>query len=184
MTKFITIISILSFAATVIANDFTEYRNTQYHYALIYPADWEVARNDGRVFSVLNNFSDVNINVVPDEYTPSEIAELGEPNDIRDLKNEMTSALRQISKIKFESGETVLSNEPALWFKYFYIHKSLDVELYFIIYQISLFKNNITYTITAKVSGSSAEEAQEKFDNNWQTIKKSFVSFTLTDLVK
>lgn len=179
------ILAIVFFDATVAADDFATYRNSQYKYAIIYPIDWKIARDDGKVFSVLNKASDVNINVVADKLTPNDKRQHNRITDIPNIREEMTALIKQMAKTpSVESGTAVLSNEPALWFKFHYIHRSLDVELFFVVYQIAVLKNDNRYTITAKVSGPSKVEAETKFNKYWPTIKTSIVSFTLTELVK
>lgn len=179
------ILTIVFFAATVAAGDFASYRNSPYKYAIIYPADWKKAREEGKVFSVLNKSRDANINVVADELAPNDKRRYNRITDIPNIREEMTALIKQMTKTpSVESGTTVLSNETALWFKFHYIHRSLDVELYFVVYQIAVLKNDNRYTITAKVSGLSKKEADTKFNKYWPTIKTSIASFTLTDLVK
>lgn len=179
------ILAIVFFAATVAADDFATYRNSQFNYAIIYPIDWKIARDDGKVFSVLNKSSDVNINVVADKLSPSEKGSYNSITDIPNIREEMTALIKQMAKIpSVESGSTVLSNEPALWFKYHYIHRSLNVELYLVVYQVAVLKNDNRYNITAKVMGPSKEQVVTKFSKYWPTIKTSLISFTLTDIVK
>lgn len=179
------ILAIVFFASTVTAGDFATYRNSQFKYAIIYPTGWKIANDDGKVFSVLNNSSDVNINVVADQLTTDDKIHYNRITDIPNIREEMTASIKKAAKIPtVESGTTVLSNEPALWFKFNYIHRSIDVELYFVVYQVSVLKNDNRYTITAKVSGPSKVEAETKFNKYWPTIKTSIVSFTLTELAK
>lgn len=181
------ILAIVFFAATVAAAaaDFASYRNSPYKYAIIYPVDWKIARDDGKVFSVLNKSLDVNINIAADELAPNDKRKYSRITDIPNIREELTALIKQMTKTSsVESGTAVLSNEKALWFKFRYIHRSLDVELYFVVYQIAVLKNDNRYTITAKVSGPSKKEAETKFNKYWPTIKTSIASFTLTELVK
>lgn len=178
------VLSTLIMATVGNAGDFSTYRNSQYKYAIIYPADWKIARDDGKVFSVLNKSKDININVVAEELEPSD-RRYKRITDIPNIREDMTSSIRRMAKTpSVESGSTILSNEPALWFKYYYFHQSLDVELFFDIYQIVLLKNDIKYIITAKVSGMSRKLASTKFEKYRPIIKKAMISFTLTELVK
>lgn len=186
MSRSITIILIcLFFATTVAADDFSTYRNSPHKYAIIYPTDWKIARDDEKVFSVLNKSVDVNINVVVEELDPNDKKQYNRITDVPNIREELASLIKQMTKApSVESGTTVLSNETALWFMFYYIHRSLDVKLYFLVYQIEVLKNDKMYTITAKVSGHSKKEADTKFNKYWPTIKTSLVSFTLTDLAK
>lgn len=166
------------------AADFSSYRNSSYKYAIIYPADWKIARDDGKVFSVLNKSKDVNINIVAEELGPND-RQYKKITDIPNIKKDLVALIKQMTKTpSVESGTTILSNESALWFKFRYVHKSLDVELNFIVYQIAVLKNDNRYTLTAKVSGSSKREAENKFNKFWPTIKTSLTSFTLTELAR
>lgn len=172
-------------AATVAADDFASYRNSSYKYAIIYPADWKKARDDGKVFSVLNKSNDVNINVVIEEVSPPDRGHYKSITDIPNVRELLTEQIRQTLKMELsDSGTTVLSNETALWSRFYYTHRSLDVEVWFVVYQIVTLKNDIFYTIGAKVSGLSKKEADTKFKKYWPTIKTSLVSFTLTEIVK
>lgn len=179
------ILAIVFFATTVAAVDFASYRNSPYKYAIIYPVDWKIARDDGKVFSVLNKSLDVNINIDAEELAPNDKRKYSRITDIPNIREGLAALIKQMTKTSsVESGTTVLSNEKALWFKFLYIHRSLDVELYFVVYQIAVLKNDNRYTITAKVSGPSKKEAETKFNKYWPTIKTSISSFTLTELVK
>lgn len=179
------ILVIVFFAATIAAADFVSYRNSPYKYTIIYPVDWKIVRDDGKVFSVLNKSLDVNINIDADELASNDKRKYNRITDVPNIREELTALIKKMTKTSsVESGTTVLSNEKSLWFKFRYIHRSLDVELYFVVYQLAVLKNDNRYIITAKVSGPSKKEAETKFNKYWPTIKTSIASFTLTELTK
>ena len=167
------------------AADFASYRNSTYEYAITYPANWERVREDAKYFSVLDKSRNVNININSDELPPNDKRKYNRITDIPKIREGLTDIIKQTTKSpSVESGPTILSKEKALWFKYRYIQRSSDTELYFVVYQIVVLKNDNRYTVTYKVSGPSPKEADIKFKKYWPIMKTSIASFTLTDIAK
>jgi len=179
------IIAIVFFSTIAFAADFASYRNLTHKYAITYPANWERVREDAKYFSVLDKSSNVNININSEELPPNDKRKYNRITDIPKIREGLADIIKKGTKSSsVESGPTVLSKEKALWFKYRYIQRSPDTELYFVVYQIVVLKNDIRYTVTYKVSGPSQKEADMKFKKYWPIMKTSIASFKVTYLDK
>ena len=178
-----TFLAWLSVAATAAPDDLTEYWSSEYHYGIAYPSNWKVEpanKFDGsEVFSVLNSAMDVNINVLAKRLSPQNKGRYRTIADMPDAKEYFATLIRdEIGGVSIQSGITQISNEPALWFTYSMVRKSLNREVWFSVYQIQVLRKDISYSISAKVSGLSREQAVAKYKKYLPTINRTIASLT------
>jgi hypothetical protein len=165
-----------------IAGDLTTYWNSANNYGIAYPSEWKPDADkkfiENDAFVVGNNQGDLGINVMAKKLSVRSGEHYRSITDIPNAKEELSSFLKsQFHIISIDSGKTQLSSEPSLWFAYTFVHKALDKEVWFYSYQISCLKNDTIYTITAKVSGLSQNQAKNKYDKYWSLISTIITSF-------
>ena len=174
---------IITFSTVTIAGDLTTYWNSEHNYGIAYPSEWKPDADkkfmESDTFSVMNNANDLAINVMAKKLSMRSGEHYRSISDIPNAKEELSNVLKsQFNIASIQSGTTQLSNEPALWFAYSFVHKSLDKEVWIYAYQISCLKNDTIYTITAKVSGLSQDQSINKYQKYWSIISTIITSFT------
>ena len=154
-------LSCLLFSGAVGAEDLKTYWNPKYPYGIAYPSSWTITTvgtfMEQDTFSVMNGANDVNINVMANQVSLENRGRYRSITDIPNAMKELSDVIRtQNGSSAIQSGTTLVSNEPALWFKYFRVHRSLSQEVWFAIYQLSSLRNDVTYTITGRFQVPSA----------------------------
>lgn len=158
--------------------------NSKFHYGIAYPSNWKVETVgpffEQDAFSVMNDAKDVDISVMAKHFSPENSNRYRSITDLPNAKEELLELIRSnVGGTSVQSGVTQLSNEPALWFTYQFVHKSLDREAWFAAYQLSCLKNDVIFTITAKVSGGSQEQAASNYRRYSPAISRTIATFTL-----
>lgn len=67
-----------------------------------------------------------------------------------------------------------------LWFTYDFVQRSLGHEFWFSAIQFSCLRNDVIFTITAKVSAPTQAEAARKYKDNWPAIERTLATITFT----
>ena len=169
-------IIVLLFSSTAIAADFKEYWAAQAHYGIAFPADWRYkSENNNMIATTSSGLASINVTVAPYSSQNS--------RKIRSVSDEPNMMQRFIYTVKkavnadvLQTGKTVLSNNDAVWVKYIFVQKSLDMELWFVAYSAIAIRNDNMYTVTARAAGQSKREALAMFDKTWPIFKISIVS--------
>lgn len=174
----------LSFSVGV-ASELQSYWNSQFGYGIAYPSDWKIvspgSSSENVSFSLSNEGKRSNIHVVSQRFSPQNRGLYRSISDIPNAKVELSDIIRdEFHGISIQSGTTQLSNEPALWFTYSFVQRSLGHEVWFAAYQMSCLKNDVIFTITAKVWGLSQDEAIRNYNGLWPTIERTLSTFTFS----
>lgn len=172
-------------SSAVAAGDLQTYWNTRFGYGIAYPSTWKPAKVgpffEQDSFSIFNVAEDLNINVMVKQFSPQNRGLYHSITDIPNAKDELSGVIQSENHgSSIQAGTTQLSNEPALWFTYLFVHRSLGNEVWFATYQLSCLKNDVIFTITAKVSGRSQEEVIRKYKEFWPTIVQTISTFTFS----
>lgn len=182
LLRILTVALIVSHALVASAGDRTTYWNKAFAYGISYPAGWkpgtmgEFMEQDA--FSVLSPTDDTNINVMAKRFSPENRGHYRTIRDIPDAEKGLADVIRTDNPgTTVQSGATQLSNVPALWFTYLTAHGSLNREIWVAVYQVSCLKNDIIYTLTAKVVGATQQDAIAKYKRSWPTIEQTLVTF-------
>jgi hypothetical protein len=178
------IISIIFLPSVLSAVELTTYWHPMYNYGIAYPSDWKPNSVDNRIkqddFSLSNRSGNASIYITSDRFSEQNRGKYKNLYEVPSVENGLSDMIRNDMKgMSIDSGKTMLSNEPALWFTYYFYHDSLDTRIWFSAYQIVCLKNDIIYTLTVKVTGSSREQSEINYSNNWETIRNILMTFTL-----
>lgn len=178
------IISIIFLPSVVSAVELTTYWHPMYNYGIAYPSDWKPNSADSKIkqddFSLSNRSGDASIYITADRFSEQNRGKYRNIYEVPSVENDLSDMIKNDMKgMSIKSGKAALSNEPAFWFTYYFYHDSLNTRIWFSAYQIVCLKNEIIYTITAKVIGNSREQSTINFSNNWETIRNIITTFTL-----
>jgi len=157
------------------------YRNAQYGFNISFPEGWALFEKDGDkpVVGAKNKSGDkitVTIDPLSAEYK-------GRYKDITKIpgyseynRNVITRVLRGYI---LDGGVSRLNNNTAIWIKFALVRKSVDKKTYAVVYQIQTLKNDLIYTITAKLAGKARTAAVKRFYKLWPVLEKAIFSFRL-----
>jgi len=175
LSKVFCIIALL-FSSTAIAADFKEYRKDQAHYGIAFPADWNYSsENSDMIATASSGLASINVTVEP--FSSQNRGKFKSVSDVPNMMQLSIDVVKNAVKADvMQTGKTVLSNNDALWLKYVFVQKSLDMELWFVAYAAIAIRNDNTYTVTARAAGRSKREALAMFDKTWPIFKISIVS--------
>jgi hypothetical protein len=166
----------LVFSSTAIAADFKEYRKDQSHYGIALPADWHYSsENSDMIATASSGLASINVTVEP--YSSQNRRKIRSISDEPNMVQRCIDTLKNALKADvLQTGKTVLSNNDAVWLKYVFVQKSLDIEPWFVAYSAIAIRNDNIYTVTARAAGRSKREALAMFDKTWPIFKISIVS--------
>lgn len=168
---------------TFAANKLISYRNDNFNYGIAYPANWETSNQSSvmqnNVFSIINKDA-VNVNVAAKLLGNDNRGKYNNITDVPNIRHEMKKlAESQIGCKVLGSGYTTLSNRKAIWQKTVYHHKSLNQEVVIVVYQVQALKNDVIYTLTAKVASINEVSANRKFNKYWNEMKNIMITFSI-----
>lgn len=176
---FLIILSILS--GPLFASESIKHWDSKYRYGIEYPGDWKNPKSallvESSTFTLVNPSGDIQLDIVAQQIHTAN----GEKNitDIKGITEYFTASIMdQFNTASTKSGVTFLANQPAIWLRYSANRATMNTTVFLTAYQISIMKNNIMYTLTAKSVNDSLMDANAVFNNNWPAIDRIIQSFT------
>ena len=180
---FIVIVVLFCFDTANASSKMISYRNNNFNYGIAYPSNWETSNQSSvmqnNVFSVTNKDA-VNVNVAAKLLGNDNRGRYNNITDVPNIRQNMKKlAETQIGCKVLGSGYTTLSNRKAIWQKSVYHHNSLNQEVAIVVYQVQALKDDVLYTLTAKVVSVNECSANRKFNKYWNQIKNIIFTFSI-----
>lgn len=176
---FMILLSILS--GPLFASESIKHWDSKYRYGIEYPDDWKNPKSailiGSSSFTLVNPSGDIELDIVAQEINTTN----GEKSitDIKGAAEYFTANIMdQFNTASTKSGVTFLADQPALWLRYSANRTTMNTTVFLTAYQISIMRNNIMYSITARSVNNSLMEANAVLNNNWPAIDRIIQSFT------
>ena len=157
------------------------YTSAQYGFTVSFPEGWAPFEKcgDKPVVGARNKTGDritVTVDPLSAEYKRryKDITKI--PGYSEYTRNIITRGLRGYI---LDEGVAKLANNTAIWNKFALVRKSDDEKTYTIVYQIQTLKNDLIYTIIARLAGKGRTAAVKRFYKLWPTLEKSIFSVRL-----